>query len=307
MARRLPPLNALRAFEAAARHGSFVSAANELSVTPAAISHQVKGLEETLGVTLFMRRHRAVTLTREGRRLLPGLTDAFDQIATSVDAVRAARHDGAVVVSCSPSFAAKWLVPRLEGFLSRHPEYTVRVEAEPRVVDLADGEVDLAVRFSTGGKGDVSAERLFGESVFPVCAPRLRVGLRRASELALQTLLYDEMFERVPDSAGWADWLTAAGLPHLKPARVLHYSFTTLALDAAIRGQGVALGRSAMVAGDLQAGTLVKLFDLMVPGGVDYHIVYLADRPNRPAVTAFRDWLLAEADAFRKQWPDLIS
>lgn len=307
MGRRLPPLNALRAFEAAARLGSFVAAADELAVTPAAISHQVKGLEETLGVALFRRGHRAVTLTREGRRLLPGLSDGFAQLETAVAAIRPAVRGGPVVVSCGPSFAAKWLVPRLEEFLARHPDITVRVEAEARVVDLVEEEVDIGIRLTSREPGPgIIAEPLFGERLFPVCAPRLRVGLRRASELALQTLIYDDLFERLPDAGNWAQWLEAAGLPGLKPQRTVHYSFTTLALDSAIRGQGVAMGRTTLVAADLQAGTLVRPFDITVPSGSRYSLVRAADRPENPGATALRAWLLEEAQAFRKQWPDLV-
>lgn len=307
MGRRLPPLNALRAFEAAARLGSFVAAAEELSVTPAAISHQVKGLEEALGVALFTRSHRAVTLTREGRRLQPGLSDGFSQLELAVASVRPVERNGPLVVSCGPSFAAKWLVPRLEGFLARHPDLTVRVEAEARVVDLAAEEVDLGVRLTAAEPGPgLIAESMFGERLFPVCAPRLRVGLRRASELELQTLIYDDLFEALPKAGHWADWLKAAGLGGLKPRRKLHYSFTTLALDSAIRGQGVAMGRSSLVCADLQSGALVKPFDVTVPSGLSYQLVRSADAPEHPGSPALRAWLLEEADAFRKQWPDLV-
>lgn len=307
MGRKLPPLNALRAFEAAARQGSFVAAAEELAVTPAAISHQVKGLEETLGVTLFRRSHRAVTLTPEGRRLLPGLRDGFDQIEAAVDAVRPAARTGPIVLSCSPSFAARWLVPRLEHFMARHPEYTVRVDAEARLVDLAEEGVDVAVRLTAHEPGPhLIAEPLFGECLFPVCTPRLRVGLKRASELALQTLIYDDLLDTLPGAGNWADWLAAAGVAGLRGQRAVHYSFTSLALDSAIRGQGVAMGRSSLVCADLQAGTLVRPFDLTVPSGLSYWIVRPAGGREHLGATALRAWLLEEADAFRRQWPDLV-
>ncbi|MFA7431924.1 MAG: transcriptional regulator GcvA [Rhodospirillaceae bacterium] len=307
MGRRLPPLNALRAFEAAARHGSFVAAADELAVTPAAISHQVKGLEDALGVALFRRSHRAVTLTREGRRLLPGLSDGFGQIEAAVAAVRPAMRCGPIVVSCGPSFATKWLVPRLEIFMAEHPEFTVRVEAEHRLIDLAAEEVDVAVRLTASPPGPgLIAEPLFGERVFPVCAPRLRVGLKRASELALQTLIHDDLIERLPNAGSWGDWMKVAGLSGLQPKRTMHYSFTSLALDSAIRGQGVAMGRSSLVCADLQSGTLVKPFDITVPSGLSYVVLRPADRPEHPGATALRAWLSLEAAAFRKQWPDLV-
>lgn len=307
MIRKLPPLNALRAFEAAARLGSFVAAAEELAVTPAAISHQVKGLEEALGVALFLRSHRAVTLTREGRRLLPGLSDGFDQILAAVAAVRPATRNGPILVSCGPSFATKWLVPRLETFMAHHPEYTVRVEAEARLVDLAAEEVDVAVRLTdTLAAPGLIVEPLFGERLFPVCAPRLRTGLRRASELALHTLLHDDLIEKIPRAGCWADWLEVAGLTGLQPKHSVHYKSTSLALESAMRGQGIAMGRSSLVCGDLQSGALVKLFDVTVPSGLKYVALHPEGRPEHPGATALRAWLGQEAAAFRAQWPDLV-
>lgn len=304
MKRRLPPLNALRAFEAAARHVSFVAAAEELAVTPAAISHQIKALEENLGVALFVRRHRAVELTAAGKRLLPGLAEAFDGMVKVVDEVRP-RAGGPITISASPSFAAKWLAPRLERFLSEYPDAAVRVQAESRVVDLAAEEVDLAVRFSIAGK--VVSEPLFEDWVFPVCNSVLRMALKAPANLTMQTLLYDDLFEQMGGGgAVWASWLAHVGVADLKPARAQHFSHTTLALDAAARGQGVALGRGSLVWQELRAATLVRPFDTAVPAGRQYHVVRAADRPLSAEGQQFLDWLVAEAAVFRNENPKLV-
>lgn len=307
MRRRLPPLNALRAFEAAARHGGFVSAAEELAVTPAAISHQIKGLEDTLGVPLFVRMHRAVELTSAGRALLPGLSDAFDRMARSVeDVVRQMDANRPLTVSVSPSFAAKWLVPRLERFLARHPDYAVRFHADQRVVNLYAEDVDMAIRL-TADPGDLEAVTLFTDRIFPVCAPTLRSVLTAPAALSRQTLIYDELYEKTSKSCGWKDWLAKAGASGLRPAKEITYSHLTLCLDAAVRGLGVALGRGSLVEAELKAGTLVRPFQVTGDTPLRHHLVWLKDRPLRPAAEAFRDWVIEEAQAFRKANPSLVS
>lgn len=303
--RRLPSLNALRAFEAAARTGGFVAAAEELSVTPAAISHQVKGLEDYLGVPLFVRHHRAVELTAAGQRLLPGLNEAFDHMARAVDAARPA-DSRSVTVTVPPSFAAKWLGPRLERFLARHPDVSVKIQADSRVLDLAVEDADLAVRFSTG-PGLVS-DRMFEDKVFPVCSPILRAGLKVPSNLGAQTLIYDELMEGMTGThgiAGWDGWMTAAGVGGLKARNTLYYSHTTLVLDAAVRGLGVALGRGCLIATEIAAGTLVRPFERTIPVGRSYMLVR-PDRPLRAGPAAFREWFLEEVRIFRESNADLV-
>lgn len=306
MRRRLPPLNALRAFEAAARHGGFVAAAEELAVTPAAVSHQIKGLEETLGVPLFVRMHRAVELTSAGKALLPGLTDAFDRMARTVeDVVRQMDSSRPLTVSVSPSFAAKWLVPRLERFLARYPDYAVRFHADQRLVNLHAEDVDMAVRL-TADPGDLEAVPLFADRVFPVCAPVLRTALSAPANLSRQTLIYDELYEKAARSYGWKDWLSKAGAAGVRPAKEITYSHLTLCLDAAVRGLGVALGRGSLVEAELKAGTLVRPFQTAGESPLRHHLVWLKERPLRPAAEAFRDWIIEEAIAFRKANPALV-
>lgn len=311
MKRHLPPLNSLRAFEAAARHGGFVPAAEELGVTPAAVSHQVKGLEEHLGLQLFVRHRRAVALTAAGEALLPGLTESFDQMARAVRQVRRSMGDDRpLVVATSPSFAAKWLMPRLPGFLGSHPGATVRVETEAAPGDLDTADADLAIRCGLP-EGDeakgVDTDRLFADLVFPVCASVLRMAVRTPTNLTTQTLIHDQPVaeDGVPSAdghsigLGWYDWLEAAGAPTLKPRGDLHFSHTTMALDAAVRGQGVALGRGSLVAPELKAGTLVRPFEIAVASPAAYCLVRPRGRALRPAAAAFREWLLAEAHRFR--------
>ena len=176
MARNLPPLNSLRAFEAAARHLSFTKAAEELHVTPAAISHQIKALEEQMGVPLFRRLTRALRLTQAGQAALPPMRDGFDKLADAVDLLRAHDESGAITVSLDPSFAAKWLVPRLDRFRAAHPDLDVRLDATDRLVDFQRDNVDLAIRYGGGHYPGLEAERLLSEEIFPVCSPNLRQG-----------------------------------------------------------------------------------------------------------------------------------
>lgn len=310
MRRRLPPLNALRAFEAAARHGGFVPAAEELGVTPAAISHQIKGLEEHLDLQLFVRQRRAVVLTAAGEALLPGLTEAFDQMARAVTTVqRTLGDDRPLVIATSPSFAAKWLMPRLPAFLERHRDSAVRVETEAVPGDLRSGDVDLAIRCDTGdgeAAEGLDGERLFADRVFPVCAPVLRLAVRTPTNLTTQTLIHDQ-----PESeglgVGWAGWLHAAGAPTLVPRGELRVSHATLALDAAARGQGVALGRGALVAPELKAGSLVRPFELAVENPCAYRLQHPRGRALRALAASFRDWLMEEAARFRAAEPKLVT
>lgn len=315
MSRDLPSLNALRTFEAAARHGGFVGAAKELGVTPAAVSHQVKGLEDDLGVVLFVRQHRSVILTPAGEKLLPGLSDALDRLAQSVRDVRIKDGlSGPVTVSVAPGFATRWLGPRLERFMACHPDMGVRVVTESQgggfgYSGFANRETDFAICFSDIGQGVenwIEATDLFQDRIFPVCAPVLRVSLASPTNLTRMTLIYDDLLESAPGAGGWQDWLQAAGAPTLIPAARQHYSHTTLALDAALKGKGVALGRGALVWPELRASTLVRPFDTSAPGAT-YRLLRSIERPLRPEAAAFRNWLLEEVALFRSENPRLLS
>lgn len=303
MARRLPPLNGLRAFETAARHLS-ISAAAELNVTPAAVSQQIKGLEGQLGLNLFRRMNRALALTEHGRLLLPGLSDGFDQLDRAVAEVRQAQAGGPLNLSTSPSFAAKWLIPRLDRFQAAHPEIEVRITASMDLVDFRRDEVDCAVRFGRGRYDGVEAIWLLGEEVFPVCSPELLEGpqgLRSLDQLHHHRLLHDGtpmMDDVTPD---WRMWLQAARVENVDASHGMTLTPWTMVVQAAIEGQGVALGRRALVAGDLAAGRLVRPFDLGLPLPFSHWLVYPPGAERRPKVRAFRDWLVSEAEEAREE------
>src|SRR5215470_1578193 len=301
MSPRLPPLNALRAFEAAARHLSFTKAAAELHVTQAAISHQIKTLEEHLGVPLFQRRNKAVLLTEAGQLCLPGVRDGFARLAEAVDGLRALRTDNLLSVTTSPSFAAKWLVPRLERFRAANPEFDVRIDASTQLVDFARETIDVGIRYGAGTYPGLTSESLFSTEVFPVCSPRLRKGpkaLRTPADLRHHTLLHTEWLARdaEPD---WRMWLLAAGVADIDWTRGPQFNDSALAMQAAIDGQGVAPARDALAAADLRSGRLVRPFRLSVAGRFRYYLVYLPTALKRPKVAVFRDWLLAEAERTR--------
>lgn len=297
MNRRLPPLNGLRAFEAAARHLSFSKAAEELHVTPAAISHQIKGLESYLGVALFRRLNKALMLTEAGQAALPSLHEGFDQLGRAVDAVLAWDTRRPLTVSTAPSFGAKWLVPRLAGFRRAYPGIEVRVDASADLVDFTREDVDLAIRYGAGRYPGLIAERLLVEEVFPVCSPRLLEGpapLRVPADLRHHTLLHVEWQQQPEMWPDWSMWLRAAGVEEVDPTRGPRFSMSTMAAQAAIEGHGVALGSSVLLRDDLDAGRLVKPFELGFPVEFAYYLVYPESNAERPKVIAFRQWLLAE-------------
>ena len=289
--RRLPPLNALRAFEAAARHLSFTRAAGELHVTQAAISHQIKALEEWLGMALFKRQNRALLLTDAGQAYLPPLREAFDRIQDAPARLQARDRSGALTVSTFTSFAAKWLVPKLGRFAAAHPDIEVRLAINDALVDLVSDTADVGIRYGSGDWRGLRAERLMTEVVFVVCSPRLLEGpapLRRPEDLRHHTMLHDDLPE------DWDTWLEAAGVGGIKARRDLAFNHSEMVLQAAIDGLGVALGRSVLVADDLAAGRLVKPFDLELPTQAAYYLVCLEGTQDRPKVKAFRDWVMAE-------------
>ena len=299
MARNLPPLNSLRAFEAAARHLSFTKAAEELHVTPAAISHQIKALEEQLGVPLFRRLTRALRLTQAGQAALPPMRDGFDSLADAVDLLRAHENSGALTVSLDPSFAAKWLVPRLDRFRAALPDLDVRLDATDKLTDFQRDNVDLAIRYGSGNYPGLEVERLLSEEIFPVCSPKLLDGpapLAQPSDLRHHTLIHLEWDSENVTAPNWRMWLLAAGIHDINYTRGPVFSMTTLALQAAIEGQGVALASSFLVADDLAAGRLVVPFDLSVCDPLDfaYHVVVPKRTADLPKVVAFKTWLLDE-------------
>ena len=300
MSRRLPPLNALRAFEAAARHLSVSAAAGELHVTPAAISHQVKALEAWLGVQLFRRLNRQVLLTDAGQTCLRGLRDGFDRLAATVEKVRAQSIEGPITITAATSFASKWLVPRLDRFRNSHPDIDVRLDANTALTDFDRDSVDLGIRYGRGPYPGLRCDRLLAESVFPVCSPKLMRGvraLRRPRDLVHHTLLHIDMPVMGETEPTWEMWLRAAGVREVDWTRGPHFSVSSMAIEMAIAGQGVVLGSDVLCAADLAARRLVRPFAVGLPLDFAYWIVSPAATADRPKVAAFRSWLLAEAQA----------
>ena len=294
MSRRLPPLNALRAFEAAARHLSFTQAAEELNVTQAAVSHQIRGLEDWLGFPLFRRLSRALVLTEAGQLLFPEVREAMDILTTAVNRVQRQDSEGVLTVTTMDSFAQSWLVPRLGRFRQSHPDIDVRLVMADRMVDLAREGVDVAVRYGRGSWPGLTVSLLRTEELFPVCAPELLENgppLKEPRDLAHFTLLHDEM------PVDWRDWLAAAGCDEVNAERGPGYSHSNLVLLAARAGEGVALGRSVMVADDLAAGRLVRLFDFALPAPQAYYLACVEGEEDRPKIRAFREWLSGEFEA----------
>jgi LysR family glycine cleavage system transcriptional activator len=295
MKRSLPPLNGLRAFEAAARHMSFTDAADELSVTQAAISHQVRGLEQRLGLKLFVRRNRSLLLSEAGQAYLPSVRGAFDQLNEATEKLLQKDRGGHLTVTTTASFAMKWVVPRLGGFQRANPEIDVRISTNTGLVDFSREDVDIGIRYGRGQWPGLTAERLVTEDVMPVCAPSLLKGpngLKKPSDIKRFTLLHIGTF---PDD--WQVWLTAAGVKGVDSSRGVSFDFPLAAYQAAMDGLGVALGRQALVAPDLKAGRLVVPFDFkMATGDFAYYLVYPPEAIRRRKIKAFRDWIVSLAE-----------
>lgn len=289
MQRRLPPLNSLRAFESAARLLSFTKAADELAVTQSAVSHQVKGLEDWAGLPLFRRDGRAVALTEAAQKFLPAVTQALDQLALAGRKLQAVDPgQGWLTVAVMPSFAGKWLVPRLAGFRAKHPNIDVWLATFEAQSGALGADVDMAIRYGREDWPGLTSIKFLSEELFPVCAPALAAQLKDPTDLARTTLLHDELRE------DWTMWLRAAGVTTVDATRGPGFDDSGLLIQAAIEGLGVALGRSVLVKGDLDAGRLVRPFQPAIAGS-NYSLVYPPDLESAPKIKAFREWLLEEA------------
>ncbi len=296
---RLPSLNALRAFEAVARHLNLTRAAEELHVTPAAVSHQVKALEEDLGVPLLRRVRREFFLTDAAQAGLPALREAFDLLGDAVERMRSELPDRLLTISVLPSFAVSWLVPRLSRFKAQHPEIDVRLDTNDRVVDLRREGIDLGIRFGAGDYPGLEVDRLLDEEIFPVCSPSLLEGpqpLKTPEDLRHHSLLHVDWTPFMKETGDWNLWLMAAGLDEVVDvSRGPRFSHTNLALQAAVHGQGVVIGSQALAADDLAAGRLVRPFGMSVQLNFCYFVVTTPATARLPKVAAFKDWLLREA------------
>ncbi len=292
MTNRLPPLNALRAFECAARHLSFTRAAQELHVTQAAISHQVKALEDHLGFKLFRRLNKSLLLTDAGQAYGPALSEAFGLIQQATRRLVSQEASGPLTVSVVPSFASTWLVPRLGRFRQQHPDIDLLIDPNPAMVDLQRGAVDVAIRYGLGDYPGLSCDWLMSEDLFPVCAPQLLNGgtpLEQPHDLRHFPLLHDD------DHSYWQTWLKAAGVSNVDALRGTVFTDSGMLLQAAMAGQGVAIARSVLVADALDTGALVRPFDLSMTTRLAYFLLTLPERYEQPKLQRFRDWLIGEA------------
>ncbi|ACL55323.1 transcriptional regulator GcvA [Methylobacterium nodulans] len=300
--RRLPPLNAVRAFEAAARHATFQAAGDELGVSAGAVAQQVKALEAWFGLPLFRRLpSRGVVLTPAGARFADAAASLLDGVAAAALALRRRSDDTALTINTTHSFAALWLIPRIGSFREANPDLHVRIVANNQVIDFTREAADCAIRHGKGGYAGVRTELLLRDAVFPVCSPRLRDGvppLRRLQDLASHTLLHDDdpLDAGMIGWIGWREWLAAVGMPDLVAKRGPTFTHTFMVLQAATAGQGVALATRVLGGDLLEPGGLVRPFAEEVPSPYSFFIV-TPDEPDPPKVAHFRAWLRAQADA----------
>jgi LysR family glycine cleavage system transcriptional activator len=290
------PLNGLRTFEAAARRQSFLKAAEELAVTPGAVSRQIKSLETELGLRLFERFNRAVRLTPAGERLAEGMRQALAVMQASIAEAKGAEA-GPLAVSVMHSLAARWLVPRLHRFQERYPEIQVLTSASDMTADLVRDRIDVAIRYGTGPYPGLSATRLIATRMFPVCSPRLLESqpLAHPRDLARALLLSDVNI--TPTEISWPQWLEAAGAAEVDATRGLQFSNTYLAVEAALAGRGVALTQEALVVDELASGRLIRLFEVATASPYSHWILTLPEKADLPAVRRFRSWLVEQAQA----------
>jgi len=298
LATRLPPLNALRTFEAAARRGGFSNAARELHVTPAAVSHQIKTLESHLDVQLFRRLPRGLEITEAGRQLLPHLTRGLDHFARAVEELSSGDIAGPLTINTAPSFAALWLVPRLATFVRAYPDIELCVLAEETAPDLERGQVDIRLPYGMGDYPGLETSLLMREQIFPVCAPSLlnQLQIRRFSDLRLHTLLHDVNTGAEEPTMTWRRWLRDAGVSGVDAGRGLKFGNSMLVVEAALRGQGVALGRTWLVGEHLASGRLVRPLKASRPADYAYYAVTTRAGAKRPRVQAFLGWLEAQVE-----------
>lgn len=302
MMQPLPPLNSLRAFEAAGRLHSFTKAARELNVTTAAISHQIKGLEKYLGVRLFRRTPRRLTLTEAGAAAWSRIHEGFTQLRLGAQTLRSHRRGGGLTVSVSSAFAARWLLPRLPAFRAAYPAVALRIVTSVASPDFEDSDADAVIRFGSGVYDGVDAQRLFGECLAPLAAPARSRGfsLRRLADLRQAPLIHDVSMRRAGRMIGWDECLQDAGLQGIDTTRGLRVDDSHLALQAATLAEGVVLGRLAYAAGDLEAGRLVAPLSLRLALETAYFLLVPRSRLASPALMAFSGWLIEEAMDFQQ-------
>jgi LysR family glycine cleavage system transcriptional activator len=293
MNRNLPPLGSLRAFEAVARRLSFSKAAQDLHVTPGAVSQQIRVLEEALGEKLFERTRRSVALTETAMQMLPDVQSGLETLRRAFTRTSTVTENS-LAISVAPSFASKWLMPRLAQFSRRHPEIDLRISATVALTDFKRDKVDLAIRLGRGDYPNLHSERLFGEALAPLCAPSLlksKRDLKKPGDLSRHHLLHDTSIPGENDRPAWERWLELAGASGVPARRGTRFSLAELAMQAAIDGSGVVLGRLALAESDLATGRLVRPFKPILPLEVSYYLVMPKGNVERQDVKYFRDWL----------------
>ncbi|SEW39803.1 transcriptional regulator, LysR family [Cognatiyoonia koreensis] len=290
---RLPSLTSLRAFEAAARHMSFAKAADELFVTPAALSYQIKSLESELGHPLFRRLNRAVELTEAGRMLAPATRDAFGKLMSAWRDVRRLQDTGILTVTAGPAFTAKWLAPRMYDFAQAHPEIELRFVAGLRLADFDRDEVDVAIRFGLEADDSLHAEPLIEEWVTPMMTPQMAEHIKEPADLKDAILVHDESMSSVSDEGSWANWTKVQGID-IDTSHGPRFSQADHALDAAMSGAGVVLGRVSLAARAMEAGRLVAPFELGIIVSPKFRFVCPKGNETLPKIAAFHDWVLQE-------------
>ncbi|WP_027132514.1 transcriptional regulator GcvA [Geminicoccus roseus] len=286
---RLPPLNGLRLFEAAGRHLSFKLAAEELCLTPSAVSHGIHSLEEWLGVSLFVRGHRGLVMTVAGAAYLPRVREALELLATATEAVPGRRPSGRLSISVAPSFGLRWLIPNLPRFGAQHPHIEVTVDTSHRQIEFPRDGMDLAIRMGRGDWPDLHASCLIVEALVPVCAPAVAGRIATATDLTRQTLLHVTNI-----SEDWAQWARLAGVDGLDLSRGLRFDTIHMAMEAAAQGLGVAIGRLPLIAMDLATGRLVPVLAPARRGRTGYWLTTSREALTRPEVAVFRNWIRAE-------------
>jgi len=298
MSDRLPPLTALRAFDAAARHMSFANAAAELNVTPAALSFQIKSLEEHLGQPVFRRLNRAVELTEAGRVLASGVEDGFAQLTSAWRNVQRLADNKTLTVTAGPAFTSKWLAPRMFDFAQAHPDIELRFSASLRIVDFDRDEVDVAIRFGLGQDGDVYSRPLLRDWLTPMMTPELARTYSNAADLCQAVLIHDDSLAMFNDKTDWAAWADVAGVS-LDASHGPRFSQADHALDAAISGAGVVLGRVSLATRALEQGRLVAPFDRGLITQAQFRFICPNGTEKRPHIAAFEAWVLREIEASR--------
>lgn len=294
-------LNALRAFEASARHQSFSAAAAELHVTPAAVGQLVRTLEDWLGTPLFLRNSSGkarLVVTEAAEQALPDIRAGFDRLALGLELLKEGSASGVLTVTVSPAFAAKWLLPRIDRFQAAWPDMDVRLDTSLKAVDFVAQRIDIGVRYGLGRWPGLTAEKLMEEEVYPVCSPKLlrERSLDKPEYLAHETLIHDLSMDNHADFPSWETWLLRAGMTDASGKRGMKINNSAAVLQAAAEGHGIALARSVMARDDLSSGRLVRLFpDITFPSQLAYYVVYRPECSSRPKLLAFRDWLVKEA------------